>query len=271
MPISSYSIPMALSLAKMQQLMSVVASRRSQGESIRFEDGEYSAVNLNESTLSINLPLGVQLGENPGRIEVTGSGSELFFNEFGEPDLSTKVAGLTNSSINLTAGDITINGGNVTAPQLNLTATSGTIEILNGGSLDGAGGTARVNAQNLIIRDGSAIVAINEGDAPSGEIDINVSESVNVVGESADFPSFISTDNAFEALNNGGNTSINANSLTVAGGAVISASSYSEASGGAIEINASQVDVNGGGAFASSLAVRVGRRRYGRKYRGRSR
>lgn len=55
-------------------------------EAITFDDGEYNAVAPDSSTLSINLPLGVQLGENPGNIEVRGSGSGLFFNRFGEPD-----------------------------------------------------------------------------------------------------------------------------------------------------------------------------------------
>ena len=52
-------------------------------ESILFEDGfEFSAVNpQNEPLLTVSVPLGLQMGNNPGKIEVQGSGNKLTLDE----------------------------------------------------------------------------------------------------------------------------------------------------------------------------------------------
>jgi len=96
------------------------------GDRFLFKSGSFSAVGDRESLppplLSINQPLGVWLGENPGTIVVTGTGHQL-----AAPDpivqlfLGNQPQGFlaveTGRSLTLLGGEIQLKGGALLAPQ----------------------------------------------------------------------------------------------------------------------------------------------------------
>ena len=101
----------------------------STADSIKFADGIFfSAINNQETPLlTISLPIGLQMGQNPGKITVKGNGHNLTY----ETDLFTlatirdDVGGLqtqTGKTLALVGGDIALEGGN-------LKAESGRIEL----------------------------------------------------------------------------------------------------------------------------------------------
>ena len=251
------------------------------GDAIKFEDGEFSATKPDNSILSINVPLGVQLGGG-GEIAVNGNGSRLFINNFAEPDFRFKVDGLISERINLIGSQINLDGGNVTAPEgiLNLVAgtgevaleeltptaatTPGNIELINEASLSSSSGSGageiNLKAANLTLLDGSSIVAINEGEAAPGTINIDATETVTVAGENndGDFPSYIGVDAGFLAEQNGGILNLNAKDLLIDAGGVISGSSFGKTDGGTLNIKANNIDIISSGTFFSSIIAESG-------------
>ena len=175
----------------------------SSASSILFEDGEFSAVDLeNPPLLTVNAPVGLSFREQPGEI----------VNKSIANDVGLAVA--EGNNISLLGGDINLQGGRVTAPggivELGGLSTSDTIGISEDGSFNfpegvarsdvsltkqaavnvraGGGGFININAQNLSLSERSELFAgIAEGrgseDAVAGDININATESVKIVGK----------------------------------------------------------------------------------------
>ncbi|MGB6301964.1 MAG: hypothetical protein WBF90_38140, partial [Rivularia sp. (in: cyanobacteria)] len=222
--------------------------------------------------LTINLPLGIQLGSNSGEIEVQGKGHNLT----AEPPIrfplqrSDRSTGLQLNSGNtfaLIGGDISLNGGVLTAEsgKIELAAVNqgvvginnnirgwefdysgvenfGNIQLTEKSLADVSGvgsGFIEVRAQNLRMSDGSVLLTQNLGDAVSGDINVNVSESLLVEGTTAD--AIIRTGIFADALaGEGGNVRVDAKRVAVLAGANIAAYTYSQYPGGNLDVNASE-------------------------------
>ncbi len=175
----------------------------STASSILFEDGEFSAVdNLAQPILTINAPIGLGFRDEPGDI----------INRAVTNNVGLTVA--NGNNIGLVGGDINLEGGRITAPggkvELGGLSRSGTVAIAQNGSLDfsediaksdialtqqaavnvraDGSGFINIHANNLSLSERSELFAgIAEGqgseDAIAGDININTTESVRIIGE----------------------------------------------------------------------------------------
>ncbi|NEQ06864.1 MAG: filamentous hemagglutinin N-terminal domain-containing protein [Moorea sp. SIO4E2] len=119
-------------------------------------------------------------------------------------------------------------------------------------------GNITITARSLSLQDGGRLEAFTQGNIPTGKITVNATDFVEISGTGVD-PSGIVTESRLGAQDVGGNTpklgGIEVNTdgkLTVSNGAVISARSTGEFTGGDITINAKEVEVTEGGEILST-------------------
>jgi filamentous hemagglutinin family protein len=173
-------------------------------DSILFEDGEFSATDLdNPPLLTINAPIGLNFRDNPGDItnnSVANNGNGLEISR--------------GNNIALIGGNVNFNGGSILAPggrvELGGLTSAGTININNDGSLQFPDAIARGdvsltnNASVTVMADGGGFINVNartlrlsgqselfagiaenttSPQAQAGDITINATESVIINGE----------------------------------------------------------------------------------------
>ncbi|MDJ0592228.1 MAG: filamentous hemagglutinin N-terminal domain-containing protein [Pleurocapsa sp. MO_226.B13] len=264
----------------------------STASSILFEDGEFSAVdNLAQPILTINAPIGLNFRDEPGEI----------VNRSTANNIGLQVA--PGETIGLIGGDIKLEGGLITAPggrvELGGLSTAGSIDLNENLSLSfsevieradisltegaavnvraGGGGSIDINARNLTLSDQSELfagIAENMGseNAQAGDITINATESVRLLGQPRQAPlsdidpitterdlatgirnnvglSSIRRNNSSgqsNALGNGGNIEIDTKTLSLSNVAVIDTSVFGEGDGGNITINSDEVVLDQG-------------------------
>jgi filamentous hemagglutinin family protein len=261
--------------------------------SIKFGDGsEFLANNLvATSILSVNVPIGLQFGSNNGEIAVRGDGNNLIYDartsniikDFRNLGLQVN----SGQTIALVGGNISLIGGNLTAfdGNIELGAVSdsvveiipfgtgwtfnydnasilGDIQLVEAASLDASGnsgGTIRVNANRLLVSDASAILADTLGNGTGGNIRLQVTESIEVVGFSPNpaipFLTYISTDVAPNATGKGGSIDIATNSLFVGFGGQISSGTFGSGDAGSITIDASEIVLTSGSPVAGGSGL----------------
>ncbi|OKH11289.1 hypothetical protein NIES592_22245 [Fischerella major NIES-592] len=254
----------------------------STASSLKFADGtEFSATDIqNSPLLTISVPVGLQFGQNPAAINVQGQGHNLSVeSQIFSPFTRGKTAGLQvqpGQTLALVGGDIVLDGGVLTAEggRLELGSVGGNslvsllanpgqawslgyqgvpsfkdIEMRSRAILDTSGtgsGSIQLQGRNITLQDGSAVLIQTQGTESAGNIDINASESLQLVGTTADGQ--ISTNIFAETIGGGksGNINITTPRLVVRDGAVISAATYTSAPSGNVTINAPEfVEVNG--------------------------
>ncbi|MFB2919302.1 filamentous hemagglutinin N-terminal domain-containing protein, partial [Aerosakkonema funiforme] len=181
--------------------------------SIRFADRvEFSATNPTATPLlSMNVPVGLQMGENPGTITVQNSGHRLNQNILTPLDFQNNAVGLrvtSGNSLILVGGNLNLDGGllNVESGQIELgSASSGTINFNLSGKtwsfdynniqqfgeikfsqqalVDGSGapsGSIHLQGKNISLNEGSIVALSNLGNSRSGNITIHASESLEL-------------------------------------------------------------------------------------------
>ena len=228
----------------------------SSASSILFEDGEFSAADLdNPPLLTVNAPIGLGFRDNPGEItnRSTADGVELQVPP-GE-------------TIGLIGGDINLEGGLITAPggriELGGLTETGEIDIADDGSFSfpndvalsnvflsdnaevditsGGGGLITVNANNLELTGASKFLAnIGEGlgsaNAVAGTIQIN-STSL-----SADNNSLIRSDNL--GTGQAGTINISTDTLNFTSGSAITTTTFGAGDAGTINITAQDISID---------------------------
>ncbi|WP_254444776.1 filamentous hemagglutinin N-terminal domain-containing protein [Anabaena sp. UHCC 0187] len=155
---------------------------------------------------------------------------------------------LSNNTFNTgTAGDITIDTGNLLLEN-GAAIGGGTYSSQNGGKLNihakvvelvssginsgnlrgstGTGGDIYINSQQLIVRDGSSLASLNRGEGASGNINIQASESVEILRTPAGSVSqtLIGT-TSFGATGKAGDITIDTKRLLISEGAGITLTS----------------------------------------------
>ncbi|MEH1867523.1 MAG: S-layer family protein [Nostoc sp.] len=181
--------------------------------SIKFADGfEFSAVNpQNTPLLTVSVPIGLQMGSNPGAIAFNGSG-------YGFERLSNSVLRATSeSNLQVKPGKtLTLLGSNISMVGSRISTSSGNIELasVKEGAIDlqstsegwqlgyekvskfgdikldqaiidalaAGGGSIRLQGGNISLDNGSKVIIQNLGLKPSGGISINAVESLEVSG-----------------------------------------------------------------------------------------
>lgn len=150
----------------------------STANSIKFGDGlEFSATNPQASPLlSINVPIGLQYGKNPGEISIQGKGlnfiggaREKFNSELNPLEVET------GKSLTFVGGNVIIDGGILQAPggrvELGGLAGEGTVGINADGSLSFPNDLQKpVTLANVTINKNAGINVLADG---SGSITIN--------------------------------------------------------------------------------------------------
>jgi filamentous hemagglutinin family protein len=258
--------------------------------------------NTPDPLLTITAPTGLQLGSPAAPITVQGSGQTTFFNS------ALPVFGLTGSSglevstgktLALIGGDVALAGGGVTAPGGHIelgSVTSGQVDLsssaqglsfsydnatnfgsiqLTGqalastsGGIGVAAGSVQMQGNQVSIRDGSLVAVQNQSSQTAGDITVNATGSLEVVGTAGSF-FFASSSGLVNETRRGfsgagGNISITTPNLSVSGGGAIRARTFGSGTGGNIVVNAPDISVGmptqnlGGSIVASSNGIGAG-------------
>jgi filamentous hemagglutinin family protein len=244
-------------------------------DSVEFEDGaEFSAdPTQDKPILKVSVPIGLQFEGNNGAIAVNGDASQINrqpdiaqFNPFERGNYLTGLSVSSGETLALIGGEINVEGGKLytESGQINLGGvTSGEVKInpiqsgfsfsyenflnfqdvnLSGkASVDvsgNAGGSIGVNGANVKLTDGSVLLNQNNGSVSSGNINVNASESLILIGAAQDqtVSSIVS-----ETLNDGdaANIQVTAKNLLLQDGGNIVSTTFGIGKGGEIDINAS--------------------------------
>ncbi|MDJ0743583.1 MAG: filamentous hemagglutinin N-terminal domain-containing protein [Xenococcaceae cyanobacterium MO_167.B27] len=262
----------------------------STANSIQFSDGSfYSAVDPQAPPLlTINIPIGLQYGDDAGNILVQGIGNNTGFADPSANDFSLiknfRPSGLqveSGNTIALVGGNIALDGGNLTAAEghielggvreglVKLANDNGIwtfdyqevagfqdIDLVNAASVEVSGnssGTVNVRGQNIALADASAILANTSGDGTAGSITLKGAESVMITGVSQNeipFVTYVSTDTTTGSTGAGADLTIDTSYLLVAGGAQVASAVFGSGEGGTLSVNAEQVELISGSPLA---------------------
>ncbi|NER35027.1 MAG: filamentous hemagglutinin N-terminal domain-containing protein [Oscillatoria sp. SIO1A7] len=250
----------------------------STANSVIFSDGSsFSATEPNAPPLlTINVPVGLQVGSDPGAIRVAGTGHNLAIEASGlvienlGSDSALEV--LPGKTIALVGGDVVLSGGVLNARSgrielgsvregdvsINAVPSGWAFDYENANSfgdiqleslalaeVSGVGsGSIRVRSHSLQLRDGSVLLSQNLGQALAANIEIDVSDRIELNGRNANnIPSSIFSD-ALGGL--GGDIIITTRRLALREGGAIGVTVNALESGGNIAIDASDsIDILG--------------------------
>ncbi|GAB4189428.1 MAG: hypothetical protein Fur006_30740 [Coleofasciculaceae cyanobacterium] len=242
--------------------------------SIKMADGSfYSATNPQAPPLlTINVPIGLQLGSNPGGIQVQGTGNSDIF-----PTSNPGLAVAPGNTLALVGGDVTFTGGIVTVPsgrievgsvangEVDLIPTPGglvlgysrvtdfkTIQLLQQSSLfnpavgDNPLSGIQVVGGNIIL-DGSQIASVTPDNFNSGNITIYATKSFVLGGLTQAFPfsSWVVNQVAQGATGNGGAITVTTPGLRITDGARIQTLSQGSGAAGNVTVNALTIQISG--------------------------
>jgi filamentous hemagglutinin family protein len=269
----------------------------STANSIRFADGsEFSAANPRASSLlTITTPIGLQYGSNPEQITVQGTGNGLGI----DPDTLTIIRnerpqGLQvqpGQTLALVGGDIFLQGGNLTAAagriELGAVGSASTVSLTpssdgwqlgygdvprfqdiylsQAASADTSGsgsGTIQLQGRQIVLTDGSSLLANTQGERVGSGVEIAASESVQVLGVRVDsgsgevvFPSSIYVDVEPGATGTGGNLTISTGRLSVIDGGQVSTTTFGLGNSGNMSVTAQTVELMGGAAVVGASGL----------------
>ncbi len=262
----------------------------STADSIKFSDGSfYSAIDPQAPPLlTINIPVGLQYGSEPGNIIVEGTGNSTSFTDPSNNNYSlvkdSRPSGLQvgeGKNLALIGGNVGLDGGNLTAAQGHVELSSvkeGLVELdtsneiwtfdyqgvagfqdialVNAASVEVSGnssGTVNVRGQNISLTDASAILANTSGNGTGGSITLNGADSVTITGVSQNqipFVSYVSTDTTAGSTGAGADLTIDTNYLLVAGGAQVASAVFGSGKGGNLSVNAGRIELISGSRLA---------------------
>ncbi|OUC11809.1 MAG: filamentous hemagglutinin [Alkalinema sp. CACIAM 70d] len=250
----------------------------SSAQSVLFQDGgQFSASNTMASPLlTMSAPIGLQMGTNPGPINVQGAGRATILSGFSIVSGLTGTNGLqvaSGKTLALVGGNVTLNGGVVVAPggRIELgSVMSGSVALTsntNGVSLSYPNatsfgnvqmtqralasvqgvrsGSVQIQGKQVSLRDGSIVAVQNLGSQKAGDIQVTATEAVNIIGMSSDFRSSSGLINETLGTGAGGNIILTTPNLTVDQGGYVVTRNFTAASGGSITVNANDVLVGG--------------------------
>ena len=251
----------------------------STADSVIFDDGTVFSATGNpiEPTLTISAPVGLQLGQNPAAINITGRGSNLSSEiPVFSPFIIGETSGLEvqpGQTLALVGGEIGLTGATLTAPtgRIELGSVEAGIVRINslpqGWSLDYEGitnlqditlsqaalidtsgvrgGSIRVQGQKVTLQDGSSVIIQNQGEQESGNLVVNAAESLEIKGTSADEEISTSLLTAASSSGRGGEIRITTPQLKVLDGGLIFSRTFGNATAGQVNINTTELEVSG--------------------------
>ncbi len=258
---------------------------------IKFTDGlEFSTANPSAPPLlTLNVPIGLQYGENPGRILIQGQGNELKVDrDTGEVLEVNRTGGLEvepGQTLALAGGEVVLEGGSLSAESgrvevwsvqgeglVGLTPTNPGWELSDRGvqnfqdirlsqtaaiDTSGAGGgNIQMQGRRVALEDGSFILSLTRGEGSGGTISIRASESIQASGNAPNGEASLFLTETL-SIGNAGDVKLNTGSLILQNGAQVSSGTFSQGSGGKIIVNASELveatGITATGNFTSGL------------------
>ncbi|WP_009546814.1 filamentous hemagglutinin N-terminal domain-containing protein [Crocosphaera subtropica] len=235
-------------------------------ENITFADGvQFGAINAQpNSLLTMSVPVGLQFGSNPSPIRNQGN-----------------ILGIKpGNTLALVGGDLIFSGSNLLVSDLQVELGSvgshSNVQIRNNEAGFQVGYQTVKNFQDIslsqesqlvafnstfnlqgrhITLDQSIIVSVTQGSQVAGDINVNASKSVELIGlKNSEFTTGFLAQVEEGATGRGGNLLINTQKLIIQDGAGLSAGSRGEGQAGTLMINASElVELTGTGFFSPSL------------------
>lgn len=209
--------------------------------------------------LTVSVPVGLQFGENPGAI----------VNRSRATDSSGAIAGMQvmpGKSLALIGGEVTLEGGQLQAP-------SGRIDIgsvgansrvslsreTEGGLAVGyegvgdfrdiqllqqsvvstsgeGGGSLELQGRQILLRDGSQVLAIAQGAEPGGSLRLRAREFVEVSGADPENFTIVASDTM--GVGAGGDLTVETGQFLLQGTAFLSATAFGEGAGGNLSVRA---------------------------------
>ncbi|MEH2091317.1 S-layer family protein [Nostoc sp.] len=247
--------------------------------SIKFADGiEFSAIDSQSAPLlSINVPLGLQMGSNPAPINVQGTGHSLSNPSrlvVTQNPSTTELRVQPGKTLALVGGNLELNGATLTAKQgqvelgsvsgaglVSLLPTAqgytlgyedgqkfGDIQLAGRSLLDISGmnaGSVQIRGRHIQFTDGSLVVAQNFGNLPGGDIRLQATEAIDLIGTTSD--STIESGVRSEAVGIGasGNISVITPRLSLQQGAGLNSLTYGASASGNIHVEATAIELSG--------------------------
>lgn len=261
-----------------------------------FADGsEFSAITPNAPPLLVvNVPIGLQFDASAGSIQVQGPGNGVIQDpQTLLPNRDARPMGLQvnpGNTLALLGGEVGMTGGNITAEagrvelwsvsngellvningsNLRVNYQPGTefkdINLTEGASIDISGnrsGEMQMQARQIRLKNGSLILALNQGNQDGGNIAIRGTESVELIGTSPEtfIPSSFLAEVTPAATGAGSSFLIETGRLVASDGGQISTLTFGFGNAGDLTIKARSVEVIGvseltgpSGFFSSSL------------------
>jgi len=199
--------------------------------------------------LIINAPQGVQLSGTSadGKIATALGASTFGKGDGGNVQITTgELLVKDGAAINLsTAGEG--KGGSliINAPQgVQLIGTSADGQfrsaLASGSVRKGDGGNIEITTSELRVSDGAVVTVSTENQGKGGNLIVNASQGVQLIGTSADGQLRSGLTAATVGKGDGGSVEITTPQLRVSGGAEVSVSTQGERKGGSLIVNASQ-------------------------------
>ena len=268
----------------------------STANSILFADGTIFSANNTQADplLTVSVPVGLQLGQNSGQINVLGSGNNLSVPDpvfspiiFGQP-LGLRVR--PEQTLALVSRGITLDGGTIAAPggRIELGSVADGLVTLNAqdsslslgyenitdldkiqlesqaladvsGTASIASGLIYVRGQQLTLNNGSLLLGQNIATETAGDIDLKISESITISGTNQDSTIRSSITNETLGIGKGGNIKIDTERLSLNSGATIVAKTLSpvKTASGNLEIEASSIEVIGASSLNPSVTSAI--------------
>ena len=243
--------------------------------SVKFADGtEFSAVNSTAPPLlTMSVPIGLQMGQNPGAITVQGKGNDGIV-----PTSNLGIVSKPGKTIALVGGDVNFSGGVITAPSgrieigavnsgmVSLTPTpagwqlgyaqaqalrdvsfSARSSLWNPYPISNPFGGIQVAGRDVTLNQ-SQIAAATTGTAQGGNITVNAARSLrlgglnpNAAAPSAWIVNLVNT----RATGKGGAVNIQAGQVSLQDGAAIETLSLGSGAAGTLQVSADTIAASG--------------------------
>ncbi|MBD2438884.1 S-layer family protein [Nostoc sp. FACHB-110] len=242
--------------------------------SIKFADGaEFSATRLDTlPLLTMNVPIGLQMGQNPGAIAVQGTGYSLNIVNILSPIVLTpsltqlkvqpgKTLALVGGNLNLNGATLTSETGHIelgsvgSSELVDLISTTqgytlgygkvdsfGDIQVAQKSLIDVSGanaGSVQIQGKQIQFTDGSLLLAQNNGNLPGGNLHVQASESINLIGAVSGVRS------ETWKQGTGSNISVITPKLNLYAGGILSSNTYGVSHSGNIQVNAKNTEISG--------------------------
>ncbi|MEQ8972007.1 MAG: filamentous hemagglutinin N-terminal domain-containing protein [Coleofasciculus sp. C1-SOL-03] len=163
---------------------------------------------------------------------------ELFLSQGSQISVSTFGEG-NGGELNVNASQIELNGDNPINGN-----PSGLFAAVEDGAT-GNGGNVTISTQDLRIKDGAELSASTLGEGNSGNLTVTAKDKIEVIGSPEGNSSNIAARVNRGATGNGGNLTLETGELFVSQGGQISVGTFGEGNGGELNVNASQIELNG--------------------------